>query len=147
MKLFVATKAVIVNESQQVLLLRQGSEYAGKDGGIWDVPGGRIEAGEYLLDALKREVLEETGIDITNSATPTVFHVYDKISLLSENKEESHIVRIYYHVSVGAASVTLSPDHDQSAWVSRDMLENYHIYNDVLEAIEKCFQDMRVSLK
>lgn len=53
----VAVSGLIENEEGQILMIKS------PDRG-WEIPGGQVEAGETLTDALKREVKEETGIDI-----------------------------------------------------------------------------------
>lgn len=53
----VTVSGLIENDEGKILL-----EKAPDRG--WEVPGGQVEAGETLIDALKREVKEETGIDI-----------------------------------------------------------------------------------
>ena len=60
----ISMKAVVVNDGK-VLLLRK-AKYEGNGGkeGKWNNPGGRVEPGEHWQDALRREVLEETGIII-----------------------------------------------------------------------------------
>lgn len=45
----------------ELLMVRRARDpYAG----LWSVPGGTLEAGEHLTDAVRREVLEETGVQI-----------------------------------------------------------------------------------
>jgi len=54
--------AVIVNSEQEVLLaLRQLHQH---QGGLWEFPGGKVEAGELVYDALLREVKEELAVTI-----------------------------------------------------------------------------------
>ncbi|MBU7597971.1 NUDIX hydrolase [Streptomyces sp. P38-E01] len=56
---------VIVDERDRALLIKR------RDNGRWEPPGGVVEAGETLPDALQREVLEETGLKIALPATLT----------------------------------------------------------------------------
>ncbi|MFE5840357.1 NUDIX hydrolase [Streptomyces niveus] len=56
---------VIVDNQGRALLIKR------RDNGHWEPPGGVVEAGETLPDALQREVLEETGIKIALPATLT----------------------------------------------------------------------------
>ena len=54
----VAAGAIVLNEQGEVLLVKDDRR------NIWTFPGGIVEEGESLLDGVKREVLEETGIEI-----------------------------------------------------------------------------------
>ncbi|MGL4336436.1 MAG: NUDIX hydrolase [Turicibacter sp.] len=50
--------AVIINEEKKVLLVKR------RDYPIWDLPGGRVDPGESVVDCAIREAKEETGVDI-----------------------------------------------------------------------------------
>tara|TARA_B100001564_G_scaffold168919_2_gene141925 strand:+ start:451 stop:864 length:414 start_codon:yes stop_codon:yes gene_type:complete len=56
-------KAIIVDEEGRVLMLKR-SNYTKKYSGEWDLPGGHIYVGEEIQTGLKREVKEETDLDI-----------------------------------------------------------------------------------
>ena len=58
-------KVVLIDERGRVLLLKR-SDYMKKYAGEWDLPGGHLKSNESLSDGLKREVKEETGLDIEN---------------------------------------------------------------------------------
>ncbi|HYE34998.1 NUDIX hydrolase [Methylocaldum sp.] len=57
----VGVGAIVFDASERVLLIRRGKEPAF---GLWSIPGGRQEPGETLIQCCRREVLEETGIEI-----------------------------------------------------------------------------------
>ncbi len=57
--------AVILSKDGKMLLGRKDPSKGGVYPDCWHIPGGGVDGGETLEDALQREVLEETGIDIT----------------------------------------------------------------------------------
>jgi 8-oxo-dGTP diphosphatase len=57
--------AVVLDDAGRLLLVRRGRE---PSRGLWSVPGGRVERGESGPEAVRREVLEETGLNVTVGA-------------------------------------------------------------------------------
>ena len=60
----VGVGAIIVNEQSQVFLARRGPK-AKNERGLWEFPGGSVEFGETLTQALQREIREEYGVGIS----------------------------------------------------------------------------------
>lgn len=58
----VAVAAIILDDAGRVLVIQRGRP---PGEGLWTVPGGRLEPGERIADAVVREVREETGLDVT----------------------------------------------------------------------------------
>ena len=59
----VGVGAVIVDDASRLFLARRGP-LAKNERGLWEFPGGAVEFGERLADALRREIREEYGIEI-----------------------------------------------------------------------------------
>lgn len=56
-------KVILISAAEQVLMLKR-SDYVDKYAGQWDLPGGHIQVGENFNVGMKREVKEETGLDV-----------------------------------------------------------------------------------
>ncbi|WP_116368606.1 8-oxo-dGTP diphosphatase MutT [Parahaliea mediterranea] len=82
---------VILDAQQRILLTRRAAR--AHQGGLWEFPGGKVEAGEHVLQALDRELQEELAISVAQSAPLIeVRHDYgDKAVLL-----DVHLVRRFH---------------------------------------------------
>ncbi len=107
----VGVGAVIVKEGR-VLLVQRGTEPAR---GRWSIPGGLIEVGEMLTEAVVREVREETGLEVEPIAL---------VELLDRIHREADRVRYHYVIADYLCRViggTLKAASDAAAvrWVER----------------------------
>ncbi len=78
--------AVLQNEQGQILIQKRPDK--AHQGGLWEFPGGKVEAGESLKAALRREILEELGVDVVSSR-PLIqvrHHYSDRTVLLDVHK-------------------------------------------------------------
>ncbi len=64
--------AIIISKDNKILMGKKNPDSGGVYIDCWHIPGGGIEKGESKIDAIKREVLEEVGIDISNYPTKLV---------------------------------------------------------------------------
>ena len=94
------------------MMVRRGAD-PGK--GLWSIPGGRLEHGEYIVDAIKREVREETGLDI---------EVGDLLGILELPGEPHFVILDHRAVVTGDASPVASDDAAEARWVPLDQIES-----------------------
>ena len=104
---FIGVKAVIL-DGNKILLIKRSNKYDDFSG-AWDIPGGRINFGEEPVSGLRREVKEETGLDLKEILRPldarTVF-----------NDGERQIVRITYLCKTADREIKLSDEHTEMQW-------------------------------
>lgn len=115
----VAQKAIIKNGEKYLILKRRptASTYPNH----WDFPGGKLEIGERPSEGLEREVNEETGLAIV---------VKHPVLVFSEDLNGHETVFIVYEAEASSKQVTLSHEHTEFKWASRDEIlalpiENY----------------------
>ena len=132
----IATKAVIVNAQNQVLILREATSYQdGTNHGRYHLPGGRLESGEPFLQGLSREVLEETGLRIKIGHPVLVGEWFPTIKGVP-----NQIVAVFFKCEPLSAKVVLSDEHDDYKWVAAADLAQYDIMPPDPEAIKACFK-------
>lgn len=115
MELQVGVKVAIKNKSRKFLLIRRNPgkyKEMGKAALTWDIVGGRINPGSPLLENLKREVKEETGINLNGEAKLVAAQDILRIP-------ERHVVRLTYVANLNTNElVTLSEEESDYKWFS-----------------------------
>ena len=124
--------AVLIHEGR-VLLIRRGKEPLR---GRWVVPGGTVELGETLEQALVREIEEETGLLVRPREVVTVF---DRI-LREDGRVSYHYVIIDYLCDYVAGDARAGSDAEAVALVAREDLQAYDLPEKALEVVEDGFR-------
>ena len=129
----VGVGAIIV-EGDRVLLVERGRE---PQRGRWSVPGGLVEAGEHLKEAVRREVREETGLEVEPLA---MVEVFERILRDEAGRLEYHYVLIDYLCRVVGGELQASSDARRAQWVPRGDLSGYQMTEGTLGVIEKALR-------
>ena len=130
-KLFVATKAFIVHDGKVLILRESGSYIDGSNSGKFDVVGGRVNPGERFDESLKREVREETGLEISIEGP---VHVGEWRPVVRE--EQWQIVGIFFVCRTTSSKVTLSEDHAEYQWINPKEYMNYPLIDNLKPTFE-----------
>jgi 8-oxo-dGTP diphosphatase len=128
--------AVIVrdgpDEQKQVLLVRRAQEPLK---GEWSLPGGAVELGETLEQAICREVLEETGLVV---ATLDIVRAFDRISRDDQGRVRYHYVLIDFLCRVTGGALACATDALEARWATVDELNG--LTPLTIEVIHKAFE-------
>jgi 8-oxo-dGTP pyrophosphatase MutT (NUDIX family) len=126
----VGVKGIIFNSNKKVLVLLK------KEIQKWDVPGGRTQKGETLLESLDRELKEE----ILN------LKEYKVIKILNASKiETANLVLVYYTLEIDLENIELSEEHELYRWISYEDIDNlekeYLIDPGIKETLKLAFNN------
>ena len=104
----IAVGAFIFNNKGEIFLIKSP-----KWGGRYVIPGGHVELGETLEDALIREVKEESNLDIRNPKFLTfIEHIYNK-----EFSEKKHFIFFDFTCNTNSKIVTLNEEATDYIWI------------------------------
>ncbi len=110
----IAVKVQIWREGKLLIIKRAPDDdyYAG----FWDVPGGSLHKGETIEQGLRRETLEEAGIEISRLRPLTTW---------SHGAGDEFELGVSYLATSEADSVTLSEEHTDFVWVGPNDISRY----------------------
>ena len=113
---------VLVDDNERVLLCRM-APHRGVFPGQWALPGGGVEPGERIEDALRRETREELGIELA-SFQPLLF----KDAVLDKTGEDGvtqplHMVFLVYLCTPASFDLSLNEEFSEAAWVPGQELD------------------------
>lgn len=109
-----AVAALVRDHEGRLLLARRAEEpYAG----LWDTPGGFLEEGEHPVDALVRELAEETGLTVAVGDLVGVFP-----DAYGEGPDAVEIVNLVWEASVVSGEPVAADDVSELRWFALDAL-------------------------
>jgi 8-oxo-dGTP diphosphatase len=129
----------LIFERGRILMARRGKEPLK---GWWTLPGGALETGELLDRAVRREVLEETGLVVE---PVRVFKIFERIMPDAEGRTEYHYVLIDYLCRVTGGQLQAGDDVAEVAWTRLEELKGLQITEGTLSVIERAFRKRRKS--
>jgi mutator protein MutT len=136
----VGVGAVIVKDDRAIIIKRANEPYKGQ----WSIPGGRVELGESLADAVRREMREETGLEV---AVGPLIEVFERIQHdeaapaardpLQPPPVRYHFVIIDYLCACTGGALCAGDDAADARWVTSDELDEYDIRQSAVDVIRK----------
>lgn len=126
-----AVKALVRDQQGEKILLIRRSAQSRQFKGKWDLPGGKVDAGESFDEALRREVAEETGVEISVDALA---------GALEFETPGARLAVLVMECRQLSGEVRLSDEHDAHAWVPREELPNMEFGGRLRSFVETYLQ-------
>ena len=122
--------AIIIHQSK-ILIVKRANEPAK---GLWSVPGGVVELGEHLYEAIKREVKEETGLEVD---IERLVDAVDNIVLDEAGRIQYHYVLLDYLCRLRGGVLEAADDVQEIQWVPLKALQSLSITSSLNRVIAK----------
>jgi 8-oxo-dGTP diphosphatase len=132
----VGVGAVVISGGRALLVRRGGPPLEGQ----WSIPGGMLELGETVFEGVRRELAEETGMEVR---VVDLIEVFERISLDGEGKPKYHFVVLDYLCEPVRGDARAGSDAEEVAWVLAEELSKYSLAASAHRVIEKAFEMMR----
>lgn len=127
--------ALIIDDGR-ILLVERGKAPLQ---GYWSLPGGGVETGEHLEQAVRREVREETGLEIDSMG---VIEIFERIMHDAEGRVEYHYVLIDYLCRPAGGTLCAATDASRCEWFTEEEIRTLKITAGTPAVIEKGFRRM-----
>lgn len=128
----IAVKAFIVNDGKLLIVRRRDTDV--HKPGIWEIPGGRLAPAEDPFEGLKREVREETGLDVT-ILNPLRVHHFTR-------DDGQKITMLTFLCKPATADAIISEEHTQHEWIEIDNMQSklYPAFHEDVKIFKTYFQ-------
>lgn len=123
----------IVRDGDRILLVQRGRP---PQSGRWSLPGGLVELGERLEDAVRREVQEETGLEVE---VVSLAGVFERIVPDAEGRTEYHYVLLDYWCRPAGGVLRAGSDVSAVCWAALVDLPRLPMTSGTREFLEDLF--------
>jgi len=129
----VGVGGVVISGGRTLLIRRGGPPLEGQ----WSIPGGMLEVGETLLEGVRRELLEETGIEVR---VLDLIEVFERINLDRSGKARYHFVVLDYLCEAVRGEARAGSDVTDVAWAAPEELQKFSLTETATRVIMKAFE-------
>jgi 8-oxo-dGTP diphosphatase len=127
---------VIIADGRTLLIRRGHAPLEGE----WSIPGGTLEAGETFVEGVRRELAEETGIEVR---VLDLIEVFERIFPDAEGRTKYHFVILDYLCEVAGGSARAGSDVTDVAWAEETELGRYSLTPTATRVIKRAFEMAR----
>ncbi|MFF0529564.1 NUDIX hydrolase [Nocardia amikacinitolerans] len=131
----VAATAFVSDDQDRVLLLQRS------DNGLWSIPGGGQDFGEYIAETAIRETREETGIDIRVTGLVGIYTNPHHVMAYADGEVRQQFSICFRAEPIGGTLHT-SPESPRVRWVERDELDGMSIHPSIRLRIDHGYARM-----
>jgi 8-oxo-dGTP diphosphatase len=132
----VGVGGVVVAENR-VLLIRRGSPPLE---GEWSIPGGMLELGESLREAVRRELEEETGLEVR---VHDLIEAFDRVTMDADGKCRYHFVILDYLCERISGEARANSDVVDVAWAREEELDRFSLTPTATRVVKRAFEMAR----
>lgn len=132
----VGVGGVVISNGRTLLIRRSGPPLQGE----WSIPGGTLEAGETLREGVRRELREETGIDVR---VLEMIEVFERIFPDAQGRPQYHFVILDFLCEFAGGVARAASDVSDTAWAGEDDLEEFKLTPTALRVIRRGFEMWR----
>lgn len=126
------SKCRILDELGRTLLIRRSSNDRWSTS-LWEFPGGKLDKGQLVFEALRREIMEEVGLEV--GGINPMAHVHSELAVLERYKGLTYVLLIFTARDF-TGEVKLSEEHDQFCWVKEAEMFSFDLTRETRRFLE-----------
>ena len=120
-------RGIIKNGSGEILIVKRHPK-SKTDPEMWELPGGKVERGEFFADALVREIKEETNLDV---------EIGDFCEAVQNDYSHKRTVQLMMYLVDVKGEVKISEEHTEFMWASIENIKTLEISTSLKKLLEK----------
>jgi 8-oxo-dGTP diphosphatase len=128
----VGVGGVVIADGRALLIRRRSPPLEGE----WSIPGGMLEVGETIEEGVRRELAEETGLEVR---VLDFIEVFERIFPDQDGRTKYHFVILDYLCAVESGEARAASDVSDVAWARADELARYSLTTTATRVIERAF--------
>lgn len=120
-------RGIMKNDNDEILIVKRHPK-SRTDPEMWELPGGKVEKGEFFADALVREIKEETDLDVK---------VGDFCEAIQNDYMHKRTVQLMMYLTDITGEVKISDEHTEWMWADLEKIKSLEISTSFKKTLKK----------